>query len=92
MHALIFWGFVVLMLQVFMLFGRALDADWDLPGFGPDQLLGPPFYLARDVLEAIVIVGVLYMLYRRVIAHTPRLFGLRRAEQRYRDTPTGRAS
>ena len=34
-----------------------------------------------------MIVGVLYMLYRRLIAHTPRLFGLRRAEQRYRDTP-----
>ena len=27
------------------------------------------------------------MLYRRLIAHTPRLFGLRRAEQRYRDAP-----
>ena len=87
MHALIFWGFVVLMLQVFVLYGRAWDADFELPGFGPDQLLGPPFYLARDVLEAIVIVGVLYMLYRRLIAHTPRLFALRRAEQRYRDTP-----
>ena len=32
-------------------------------------------------------VGVLYMLYRRLIAHTPRLFGLKRAEQRYRDEP-----
>ena len=27
------------------------------------------------------------MLYRRLIAHTPRLFGKGRAEQRYRDTP-----
>ena len=34
-----------------------------------------------------MIVGVLYMLYRRLIAHTPRLFAMRRAEQRYRDTP-----
>ena len=32
-----------------------------------------------------MIVGVLYMLYRRLFAHTPRLFGLGRAEQRYRD-------
>ena len=77
MHALIFWGFVVLMLQVVTLFGRAFDASWDIPGFGPDQPLGPPFFLARDVLEAVVIVGVVYMLYRRLIAHTPRLFGLR---------------
>ena len=85
MHALVFWGFVVLMLQVIMLFGRAFDADWSLPGFAADEPLGPPFFVARDLLEAIVIVGVTYMLYRRVVLRTPRLFGLGRAEQRYRD-------
>jgi Fe-S oxidoreductase len=87
MHALVFWGFVVLMLQVIMLFGRAFDPDWSLPGFGPEQPLGPPFFIARDLLEAAVIVGVLYMLYRRLVLHTPRLFGLGRAEQRYREAP-----
>ena len=87
MHALIFWGFLVLMIQVIILFGRAFNASWQLPGFGADQLLGPPFFLARDLLEAIVIVAVLYMLYRRLIAHTPRLFGVRGAEQRYRAAP-----
>jgi Fe-S oxidoreductase len=87
MHALIFWGFVVLMIQVVTLYGRAFDADWSLPGLGEGELLGPPFGVARDTVEAIVAVGVVYMLYRRLIVHTPRLFGLRRAEQRYRDTP-----
>jgi Fe-S oxidoreductase len=86
-HALVFWGFLVLMLQVIMLFGRAWDADWSLPGFAPEEPLGPPFYIARDLLEAIVIVGVSYMLYRRVVLHTPRLFGIGRAEQRYREAP-----
>src|SRR5690242_18900956 len=69
MHALIFWGFVVLMLQVVTLYGRAFDATWDIPGFGAHQLLGPPFFIARDLLEVTVIVGVGYMLYRRVIVH-----------------------
>jgi Fe-S oxidoreductase len=87
MHALIFWGFAVLMLQVITLFGRSFDASWTIPGFGPDQVLGPPFFLARDLLEAAVIVGSCYMIYRRLIAHTPRLFGIRGAEQRYRDAP-----
>src|SRR5690349_8672225 len=82
MHALIFWGFVVLMLQVVTLYARAFDATWDIPGFAADQPLGPPFFGARDLLELTVIVGVGYMLYRRLIVHTPRLFGLRRAEQR----------
>ncbi len=87
MHALIFWGFVVLMIQVVILFGRAFAASWQIPGFGPDQPLGPPFFVARDVLEATVIVGVSYMLYRRLIVHTPRLFAIRGAEQRYREAP-----
>ena len=87
MHALIFWGFVVLMLQVVELFGRTFDASWSLPILGDDQLLGPAFSVVVDALEVVVIVGVVYMLYRRLIAHTPRLFGTRPAEQRYRDTP-----
>jgi hypothetical protein len=87
MHALIFWGFVVLLLQVITLFGRAFDWSWHIPGFGPDQPLGPPFLLARDLLEASVIVGVSYMLYRRLIIHTPRLFGIGAAEERYRKAP-----
>jgi Fe-S oxidoreductase len=87
MHALVFWGFVVLMLQVIILFGRTFDASWDLPGFGAHQPLGPPFFIARDLLEVTVIVGVSYMLYRRLIAHTPRLFAMLPAEQRYRDAP-----
>jgi Fe-S oxidoreductase len=87
MHALIFWGFVVLMLQVITLFGRAFDSSWNIPGFGPDQVLGPPFFLLRDVLEAVVIVAASYMLYRRLIVHTPRLFGKLPAEKRYHDAP-----
>ncbi|MGO9971543.1 MAG: (Fe-S)-binding protein [Solirubrobacteraceae bacterium] len=86
-HALIFWGFLVLLAQLITQFGRAFDANWHIPGFGPDQLLGPPFFLVRDLLETTVIVAVLYMLYRRLIAHTPRLFGLGKAEARYREAP-----
>jgi Fe-S oxidoreductase len=87
MHALIFWGFVVLLLQVITLFGRAFDSGWNIPGFAADQPLGPPFFLLRDLLEGTVIVGCGYMLYRRLIVHTPRLFGSTRAEQRFHDEP-----
>ncbi len=87
MHALVFWGFVVLMLQVITLFGRAFDSGWNIPGFAAGEPLGPPFFAARDLLELIVIVGAGYMLYRRLVVHTPRLFGIGRAEQRYRDAP-----
>jgi Fe-S oxidoreductase len=87
MHALIFWGFIVLFLQIVTLFGRAFDWGWHIPGFGPKQPFGPPFFIARDLLEASVIVAAGYMLYRRLIVHTPRLFGLGRAEDRFRQLP-----
>ena len=86
-HAFVFWGFVVLMLQVITLFGRAFDASWNIPGFAPSQPLGPPFFVLRDLLELIVIAGASYMLYRRVVLHTTRLFGIGQAEQRYHDAP-----
>ena len=82
MHFIIFWGFLVLALQIVMLFGRAFAADWFIPGFAPDQPLGPPFFVMRDTFEVLVIVAVLYALYRRLVAHTPRLFGFRPAEER----------
>ena len=55
----------------------------------PARLIGDGavFEVARTAIEIVVIVAVVYMLYRRLIAHTPRLFGLRDAERRYRDTP-----
>jgi Fe-S oxidoreductase len=54
MHAVIFWGFLVLMLQVVRLYVRAFDADWELPA--ADVLA-----VMRDVVEVAVAVGVLYM-------------------------------
>ena len=51
-HAVVFWGFVVLLLQVITLFGRSFDMDWSIPGFAAEEPLGPPFFLARDLLEA----------------------------------------
>jgi Fe-S oxidoreductase len=87
MHALIFWGFLVLLLQIITQFGRAVNASWNIPVLGPGQPLGPPFFLLRDLAEAAVSVAAVYMLYRRLIAHTPRLFGLTGAEDRYRTQP-----
>jgi Fe-S oxidoreductase len=86
-HAFIFWGFVVLLLEVITQFGRAFNANFHIPLLGAGQPLGPPFFVLRDTFEALVILAVLYMLYRRLIAHTPRLFGLGRAEARYRTAP-----
>ena len=88
MHALIFWGFVVLMLQVITLFGRAFDIRLEHPGLRARPAARTAvLHRCATCSSSVVIVGVLYMLYRRVIVHTPRLFGAARAEKRYHDAP-----
>lgn len=82
MHAAIFWGFMILVLTVLTLFGRAYDEHFYLPLLGPGDLLGELYTLIRDLIQVTVVVAVLYALYRRLVAHTPRLFGYRPAEER----------
>jgi Fe-S oxidoreductase len=81
MHVVIFWGFVILGLQILTMFGRAFSAHFFVPGFTP-ALLGGPFLVLRDVLEVTVSAAVLVALYRWVLSHPPRLFGYRPAEAR----------
>ena len=81
MHIVIFWGFVILGLQIVTMFGRAFSAHFFVPGFSPG-LLGGPFFLLRDLLEISVLGAVGLALYRWLVAHPQRLFGFRPAEAR----------
>src|SRR5215510_13867392 len=81
MHFFIFWGFVILGLQIVTMFGRAFSPHFYLPGFAP-HLLGGPFLVLRDLMEVIVSAAILLALYRWLVSHPPRLFGYRPAETR----------
>ncbi|MGH8005680.1 MAG: (Fe-S)-binding protein [Candidatus Binatia bacterium] len=81
MHVFIFWGFVILGLQIVTMFGRAYSPHFSIPGFAP-HLLGGPFMVLRDVMEVLVIGAVSVAIYRWVLSHPPRLFGYRPAENR----------
>jgi len=81
MHIVIFWGFVILGLQITTMFGRAFSDHFFVPGFSPN-LLGGPFFLLRDLLEVSVLCAVGMALYRWLVAHPQRLFGFRPAEDR----------
>jgi len=87
MHSFIFWGFMTLGLTVMTLFGRAFDADFYLPLLHPADPLGNAYTLVRDLIQVVVVIAVSYALYRRLIAHTPRLFGFRPAEDRLHREP-----
>jgi Fe-S oxidoreductase len=80
LHFFIFWGFMILGVQVATMFGRAYSNHFFLPGFSP-ELLGGPVMLLRDLMEVIVFVCVVVALYRWTFSHPQRLFGFRPAEE-----------
>jgi len=81
MHFFIFWGFILLSLQIITMFGRAYSPHFYIPGFSPGGL-GGPLLLLRDLMEVVVILSVLMGLYRWKISHPRRLQGFLPAESR----------
>src|SRR3989442_295571 len=83
MHFFIFWGFVILGLQITTMFGRAYSEHFSLPGLSP-RLLGGPYMLLRDVMEVAVLVSIGVAFVRWLGTRPPRLFGFSPAEDRLR--------
>jgi len=83
MHIIIFWGFVVLGVQVATMFGRGWIEDFRLPGFGM-QWLGGPYGLLKDFFEVAVLGAIGIALHRWAIVKPTRLYGFLPAEAKLR--------
>jgi Fe-S oxidoreductase len=68
MHALIFWGFMIILFRKLQLFAIAFDEFFDYPG-----MFGSAFSVIKDVASLIVLLAVTYALYRRLISKPARL-------------------
>lgn len=71
MHAIIFWGFLVISLRTVILFGMGFDphfGDWFMA-----TLAGKWYTLMLNVFELLVLTAVLYGLYRRLVVKPKRL-------------------
>ncbi len=79
MHMIIFWGFLVLGIQVTTMFVRGWLPDFVMPGFSA-ELLGGPYALVKDFFQAAVFLGVLVALSRWIITKPQRLMGFLPAE------------
>ncbi len=55
MHFFIFWGFIILGIQILTMFGRAYSDSFVIPGFSL-HLLGGPYLLLRDFMEVAVLM------------------------------------
>ncbi len=74
MHALIFWGFCILLLRAVTLFGMAFAGiDFHLPLLGMSSITGKWYSLLKDAANMAVLVMVLYAMFRRYILGIPRL-------------------
>jgi Fe-S oxidoreductase len=72
-HIVVFFGFLVLLLNSLILWGRGYVADFDFWLFGLHQPLGVIYAFLRDIFTFLVLVGVLVFFYYRIIARLKRL-------------------
>lgn len=74
MHAVIFWGFLILLLRAITLFMMCLFGyRFHLPFLGPDHFPGKLLSLITGLATASVLIMVLYAMVRRYILKVPRL-------------------
>jgi len=73
MHALIFWGFCVLLLRSLNLYGEGFVTGFQLPLLGESSILGYAYLALKDIMEAIVLLMVIYALFRRAVQKPERL-------------------
>lgn len=71
MHAFVFWGFLVVSIRTITLFGQAFSANFELPFMG--GLLGYVYSFTKDFFEVLVTVGVVVLLFRRIVLRPKRL-------------------
>ncbi len=76
MHALIFWGFLVLLTTIVEALGQAVDADFALPWIGRSGWLG----LVQDVFAGGVLVGLAIAVAIRLVQRPERFVGSHRLD------------
>jgi Fe-S oxidoreductase len=84
MHALLFWGFMILGVQVVQMFARAYAPGFSVFAVPGLHLLEGPYVLVKDLFQAIVLGAVIVALGRWLVTQPRRLFGFGPAEDRLR--------
>lgn len=79
MHAMIFWGFCILLIRSLHLYGLGFVEGFELPLFGEETILGYLYMTLKDITELLVLVMVGYAVYRRVVLKPARLHNTREA-------------
>ena len=73
MHALIFWGFCVLLIRSITLYGEGYVHGFQLPLLGESSILGYLYIGLKDIMEGVVLLMVIWAFYRRMVVKPARL-------------------
>ena len=73
MHAFIFWGFCVLLIRSINLYGQGFHEGFQLPFLDGDYLIGYLYTALKDVMEGIVLLMILWAIFRRAVQKAKRL-------------------
>ncbi|BBO88705.1 (Fe-S)-binding protein [Desulfosarcina ovata] len=73
MHALIFWGFCVLLIRSITLYGEGFQAGFHLPFLGGDNLITYLYIGLKDIMEGVVLLMAIWAIYRRAVVKPERL-------------------
>ncbi len=71
-HMAIFWGFLVLLINTLILWGRGFDEHFNLWILG-DNPLGHLYHFVKDIVTAVVFVAAVFALINRVVIRPERL-------------------
>ena len=73
MHAFIFWGFCILLIRSLTLYGEGFHKGFQLPLMGGDHLIGYLYIALKDIMEGVVLVMVVYAIFRRAVLRPKRM-------------------
>ena len=73
MHAFIFWGFCILIIRSLTLYGEGFMEGFQLPFLGDEFLIGYLYVCLKDIMEGIVLLMVIYAVFRRAVLKPSRM-------------------
>ncbi len=72
-HALIFWGFCILLIRSLTLYGEGFHKGFHLPLLGDDHLIGYLYIALKDIMEGTVLLMILFAIFRRAVLKPKRM-------------------
>lgn len=72
-HMMIFWGFLILLLNTAVLWGRGFDPKFNMFVLGRENILGQIYWALKDVISVVVMIAAGLALLNRVVMKPSRL-------------------